>query len=59
LGFELHALTVTVHDLLIDHQRQLAPESVIQHTKTSGFDVLPANIALAQAEKHLVHPAQP
>lgn len=54
LGFELHALKATVYDLLIDHQRQLSPPAVIQHTKTPGLDILPANIALAQAEKQLV-----
>lgn len=54
LGFELHALQATVYDLLVDHERKLAPAAVIHHSKTPHLDVLPANIVLANAEKQLV-----
>lgn len=54
LGFELHALKHTIYDLLVDHERKLEPADVIQHSKTPGLDVLPANIVLANAEKQLV-----
>lgn len=54
LGFELHALTATIYDLLVDHDRKLSAASVLLETKTPGLQLLPANIVLANAEKQLV-----
>ena len=54
LGFHIHGLKATVYDLLVDHERKLAPRDVIQKTSNPHVDLLPANILLANAEKQLV-----
>ncbi|TWE12867.1 chromosome partitioning protein [Rudaeicoccus suwonensis] len=52
LGIRAHELDTTVYNLLVS--RGIDIHDVIQHTATSGLDVLPANIDLSAAEVQLV-----
>jgi chromosome partitioning protein len=44
---------VTIYDLMLD--RNLDPQSAIQHTSVKNLDVIPANIELSAAEMKLVN----
>lgn len=53
LGVPIHELDTTVYNLLVERGHDI--HDVIQHTKTPGLDVLPANIDLSAAEVQLVN----
>ncbi len=52
LGIRSHDLDVTIYDLLVERGHDI--HDVIQHTRTRGLDLIPANIDLSAAEVQLV-----
>ncbi|MEO7070883.1 MAG: AAA family ATPase [Nostocoides sp.] len=52
LGVPTHELDVTIYNLLVERGHDV--HEVIQHTRTEGLDIIPANIDLSAAEVQLV-----
>jgi chromosome partitioning protein len=52
LGIRAHELETTIYNLLVERGHDV--RDVVQHTRTPGLDLIPANIDLSAAEVQLV-----